>query len=155
MTRYPLLCGFQELVMGNGFLSSVSAYGRALGVQEDDRGFWIYGVNPGAIAESGTTLREAHAKLLRSFHAYLIDVAKEALDFAAFKREVERFFGESDEESHREWLEAVALVRAKKVEIEDLPKDSADKPVWIRVIEIAKPSAKQNALEDDKPKLAA
>lgn len=117
--QYPLLCGFRELAAGRGFIAAVSASGRALATQEADGQWWIYGVNPGAIAQSGATLQEAHANLRSTFSTYLADVAAEAQDFAAFRAEVERFFRATNESTAAEWTAAVVAVRAGR--IGDLP----------------------------------
>ena len=52
MPQYPLLFGYRDLVMGNGFMAGVTTEGRALLVDEDG-GAWMYGVNPGGVAAGG------------------------------------------------------------------------------------------------------
>ncbi|MHB1847202.1 MAG: hypothetical protein ACYCWW_20455 [Deltaproteobacteria bacterium] len=155
MTNYPLLCGFQETIMGKGYLASVLIAGRALAVEEDDGRWWIYGVNPGAIAEEGGTLREAHKNLLRRFRAYLMDVAAEVSDFQAFEKEVQRFFNESDAASIKEWDEAVVRVRTNHIQLDELPTEPAQSPRSIRVQEIMKPTPSENRLEEAAPAIAA
>lgn len=149
MKNYPLLCGFREMVAGDGFLASVAIDGRALGVQEDDGTWWIYGVNPGAIAETGATLAEAHAALLRAFKAYTLDVASESKDFAAFDREVRRFFEQGDQETRAEWEAAVVEVRAGRLDLDPLPKvDSRQSVFAVRVHQIATPTPAENQLAE-------
>ena len=154
--NYPLLAGFRENVLGRGFIASVAINGRALAVQEDERRWWIYGVNPGAIAASGSTLLEAHASLLRTFRSYLADVAQEANDFAEFKSEVERFFEQCDPDTLREWEEAHAAVRAGRVTFDQLPRVVilGKPPLEVQVIEI-RPSPERNAIEEAAPRMAA
>jgi hypothetical protein len=154
MKNYPLLCGFRELVAGKGFVASVAIDGRALAVEDDD-GWWLYGVNPGAIAESGKTLLEAHAALLRSFRGYVAEVAGEAADFSTFKQEVDRFYNQSDPETASEWEAALAKVRAGHLALNQLAKVETRKaPRGIRINQIARPTPKANELVDA-PKMAA
>ena len=106
MTRYPILFGFQDLIAGNGFVAGVTVNGRALLVDEED-GYWMYGVNPGGIAASGATASEAQAEFRVIYRSVLFDAAAEAVDFASFRSEVERFFSETNEPTKTEWDEAV------------------------------------------------
>ncbi len=154
--NYPLLAGFRENVFGRGFIASVAISGRALAVQEDERTWWIYGVNPGAIAASGSTLLEAHASLLRTFRSYLADVAQEAKNFEEFRLEVERFFEQCDADTLREWEEAHAAVRAGQVTFDQLPRVAitGKLPLKVLIAEI-RPSPDQNAIEEAAPRMAA
>lgn len=117
--QYPLLCGFRGLAAGKSFIATVAASGRALATCEDDGVWWMYGVNPGGIAQSGATLQEAHKNLGATFGTYLADVAAEAENFESFHAEVERFFKATNGPTEAEWSAAVAAVRAGK--INDLP----------------------------------
>lgn len=106
-------------------------------------------MKPGAIADGGAALLEAHAELLRRLHAYLIDVASEAATFEVFKAEVERFFGETDADTEREWNDAVQAVRAGKVHLADLDKVPLEKRKFrIRVTLIQELSPDENPAED-------
>src|SRR5712691_4836085 len=82
-TRYPLLYGLREVIIGNGFAAGVQANGRVIAEQEE-KGWWIYGVNPGAVAESGSTLRDAVDNFRARFKTVLFDYAAEAPNFEAF-----------------------------------------------------------------------
>jgi hypothetical protein len=119
-SHFPLLCGFRDLVEGKLFLAEVRATGRAIAVEESD-GWWINGVNPGAIAVGGKTLNEAVLLLRESFTKVLFDLVAEARDFDEFKGAVEKFFREVDQATLEEWESARAAVRAGKVQLAGLP----------------------------------
>lgn len=105
MTRYPILFGFRDLIAGNGFVAGVTVNGRALLVDEGD-GYWMYGVNPGGVAAGGATATEAQSEFRVAYRSVLFDIAAEAMDFATFRTEVERFFNETNEPTKAEWDEA-------------------------------------------------
>lgn len=111
MNTYPILYNFTERIPGDGFWASVRVFGRALAVQEDDQEWWAYGVNPGAIAGGGASIRAAFADLQYHFRQYLADVAASATTEDAFKRELERFHNECDPETLAEWDAAVQAIR--------------------------------------------
>jgi hypothetical protein len=154
MTRYPLLCGFQEFVPGNGFVASVAMQGRALATNEGDQ-WWIYGVNPGGIAESGHTLLEAHAQLRAAVRRYLSDVTRQVADFDSFKAEVERFFNETDAASVSEWDAAVADVRSGKANLDELAKVSANTRRSVKIEQLVLSSVKPAKTLDEGPAVAA
>ena len=47
MTKYPLLFTFRDKIEGRDFVAEVVAHGRVLAVEEQE-GWWLYGVQPGA-----------------------------------------------------------------------------------------------------------
>jgi hypothetical protein len=131
---YPLLFTYRDRVFGNGFVAEVVALnGRVLCV-EDDGECWFYGVNPGGMAASGATPDEAHAAFRVTFRNVLADFAAAAPTFDEFRREVERFFSESNEPTEREWTTAVGAVRAGQVTAEGIPHKPAESPRSITVL---------------------
>jgi len=126
MALHPLMFTFRDAISGNGFLAGVTLSGRALMVY-DDEGWWLNGVRPGGLAETGETPQETHLRFRNTYKAVLFDIAEEFGDFDGFKREVERFFYEPDDEEERRWTEAVQAARSGKVEPEppfaSLPKE--------------------------------
>lgn len=120
MTKYPMLFSFHDKVSGHGFLADVTAHGRALAVHEDDGSWWMYGIQPGAIAGGGNTLLEAYVDFRRTFTAVLFDSAAEAGTFWAFRDEVSRFFDETDPQSVSEWEAAVQDVRQGRITAKEL-----------------------------------
>lgn len=136
--HYPLLFSFRDAVSGQGFLAGVTTTGRALMVREEDGSWWIYGVRPGAIAEGGKTPEEAYLKFRNTYKAVLFDVAAEAPDYDAFRREVEAFFYQPDEQEEHRWEEAFRALRAGDVQAEGplsaLPRqDPQTRPAQISV----------------------
>lgn len=121
-----MLYSLRELVHGEGFVARVELDGRALATEEDAGEWWVYGVNPGAIAASGQTLQEAFAALQASFRAYLVDCAASEPSFETFKEEVELFLHETDSEALDDWDKALKAVRAGVATPQDLGKKSAD-----------------------------
>lgn len=111
IAKHPLIFTLRDTVSGDGFLAGITLCGRALMVEEDGK-WWMYGVRPGAIAESGDTPPESFAKFRNRYKEVLFDIAHDCKKFADFKREVERFFNEADEEEERRWNESLAAVRA-------------------------------------------
>jgi hypothetical protein len=132
MSRWPFLITFREKVYGNGFLAEVVAQGRALGVVEGEKDFWLYGVNPGALAAGGESGGDAHINFVRALRTVLYDFAG-AATFEAFKAETERFFREANTETEKEWFEAVADVRAGKAAPTDVPQKPAETPMSVTV----------------------
>jgi hypothetical protein len=109
--HHPLLFTFRDAVTGDGFLGGVTISGRALMEQDADGQWWVYGVRPGAIAETGGTPQDAFLRFRNRFKEILFDIAGENKTFDDFKKEIERFFYEPDEIEERRWEEALALVR--------------------------------------------
>lgn len=151
--QLPLRFGFAERIIGRGFLAGVVVRGRALAEQEDE-GWWIDGVNPGAIAEGGTTVRAAVADFRQRLKAVLIDYAEEAPDFDAFKGAVEAFFRGTDPDSEAEWAAAREAVRAGAVSLPELPKVTDSSPPSISVERLAL-APESNLLDDESSSIAA
>jgi len=150
--RYPLLYGFREVIIGKGFAAGVHFNGRVLAEQEPE-GWWIYGVNPGAIAESGATVWDAVRNFRVRLNTVLFDYAAEAPNFDSFKAQVSRFFQESDSETKEEWNEARKAVRAGKVEAPDLRKVTDECPP-VAMITLLKLAPNENVVEKG-PAIAA
>lgn len=154
-STYPILFGFAEVVSGQGFVARVAiSHGRVLARQED-QGWWLDGVNPGAIAEGGPSLNEAVVKFRMAFRSVLMDFAEVASDFRGFQRSVQKFFQETDEETVSEWDAARAVVRDGKADRLGLQIDRFDsRSMSIKVINIAE-APRENVVKEDAPALAA
>lgn len=151
MKTYPMLYSLHELVVGKGYVAQIELHGTALATEEGPGEWWAYGINPGAIAASGETIREAFAALQVSFRGYLLDCAGDAPDFEALKVELERFFHETGPNSHHEWDQAVQAVRNGATIPPNLDKQPlATSPRGIRVVEVGKsPSPSEGGVGDD------
>lgn len=110
MDRLPLLFNFQDLVAGKGFIAGVATRGRAL-LQEEDGQVWLYGVEPGGIAATGSDRQAALQDFRNGFRHVLIEMAAEAESFEGFRLLVQKFFREIDRSELSEWTEAHAAVR--------------------------------------------
>jgi hypothetical protein len=110
--HHPLIFTLNDKVSGDGFLAGITLTGRALMVKEDDGKWWIYGVRPGAIAESGNTPQESFAQFRTRYREVLFDMANDCKTFSAFKREVERFVKEVDAEEEERWNDALIAIRS-------------------------------------------
>lgn len=131
MATYPLLFTFRDILDVRGNLVEVVVHGRALAVEEPE-GWWMCGVTPGDLAESGTTSAGAQATFRKAFSEVLLDVAASAADFASFREEIHRWFAETNEPSQQDWLAAVEEVRAGRATAE-LEQKPADSPRWVEV----------------------
>lgn len=105
-----------EVVKGKKFVAGIKMYGTALVTKEKDT-WWIYGVNPGAIAVAGRTLDAAFNEFRRDFRRYLLEVIESPgvtpPSFRAFEKEIQRFFHECDNETKNEWVKAASRANNK------------------------------------------
>src|SRR5882724_1433787 len=143
MTLYPVMFTFKDVVSGNGFLAGITLCGRALMCREDDVKWWTYGVHPGGMAEVGEAALESFSNFRNSYKKILFDIAEEAANFEAFKREVERFYAECAEGEEERWDTAAKAFRSGEVQPEEpfskLPKRDPEKhPVEIEVVRLDK-----------------
>ena len=136
MVNYPLLFEYKDLVSGKGFLVGVAIAGRAL-IQQDEDGFWMYGVQPGGICADGDSQKEAAAEFRALYRAVLYDIAAQAPDFDSFQDEVRDFFADEDQVLAKAWNEAVAEVRQGSLASDWLQKQPAESPRSVEVIRIA------------------
>lgn len=147
MTHYPLLFGLSDVIAGNGFFASVSVNGRALLVDEGD-GYWMYGVNPGALAGGGTTPGEAQLEFRQTYTTVLFDIAAEADSFEEFKAQVVQFFFVVDDVTAAEWEAAVEEVRQGRVDADWLPKRKAESKTGVKVELLERAVPTVNALDE-------
>jgi hypothetical protein len=138
MSEYPVMFSVRDTVSGNGYLAGVTLTGRALICKEDGK-WWVYGVRPGAIAESGATPEEAFLRFRNTYKNVLFDFAGSEEKFEGFKEAVESFYRQPDAEEEERWLDAYKALRSGKVTAEPaffaaLPKEDPDKrPTQISV----------------------
>ncbi len=112
MANYPVMFMFQDAVSGNGFLAGVTLTGRALMRKEADGKWWVYGVRPGALAETGTTPEEAFLRFRKSYKNVLFDMAEGAPDYQLFRETVETFYFQPEEDEEKSWQEAFEAIRS-------------------------------------------
>jgi hypothetical protein len=134
LPSYPLLFNYRDTVFGNGYVAEVVVTnGRVLAAHEDEE-IWFYGVNPGGIAAPGESPDAAGAAFRSTFRNALSDFAATANTFEDFRREVERFFAETNAPTEIEWNSAVAAVREGKIDAKGLERKPAESPRSITVL---------------------
>lgn len=111
MQPVPLYFHFEQAVFGRGFVADIRFLGRAT-CRREFGSIWMYGVNPGALAEEGGTMQSAYANFRNALVGVFFDLAEEADGFDAFRTAARSFFEATDDESVREWVEAREAVRA-------------------------------------------
>lgn len=132
--QLPLLFSYRDTVFGHGYVAEVVAVnGRAL-LAEENGEWWFYGVNPGGIAAFGSSPDEAHAAFRARFRDVLSDFAAAVTTFDEFRRDVERFFIETNEPTAQDWQTAVEAVRAGRVSVEGIEQKPATSPRSISVM---------------------
>lgn len=140
LNEHPILITLRDVISGDGFLAGITLSGRALVRQENDGAWWMYGVRPSAIAESGTTIDEAFSRFRTRYKEVLFDMAQDSRDFDQFRSAVEQFFYEPDADSEDEhlWEEALKVIRVTKCNPPEpfahLPREAPEsKPAQITV----------------------
>ncbi len=156
---YPVLFALNEVVSGNGFLAAIHVRGRGSMVFEGNEDWWLYGVEPGGLAESGSTPKEAHLKFVADFKEVLFDIASDAATFEAFKKETERILSEVNEPEAVRWENAVKAIRAGEANLNDpfmtsLPKWKAEDACKVIVQRLDKGAARPTP-KDNKPNVLA
>ena len=92
--------------------------GRGSMVREED-GWWLYGAEPGVLAEDGENPHEAHLKFAASFKVLLFDIAANAPTFERFQEEVVQMFSQVNEPEAVRWNEALNAARSGRLPLED------------------------------------
>jgi hypothetical protein len=113
---HPLMFTFRDIISGSGYLGGITLSGRLLMMQENDGKWWLYGVRPGAIAESGDRPEETFRRFRNRYRETLFDIAEESKNFEEFKAEVERFYYEPDCLEETRWEDAFRAARAQGLE---------------------------------------
>lgn len=148
MTNHPVMFTLRDAVSGNGFLAGITLSGRALMVREDDGKWWMYGVRPGAIAESGSTPEEAFLRFRNAYKNLLFDCAETSHTYELFRHNVEQFYQQPDKEEESSWEQAFRDLRSGKATPDDpffaqLPKEDPEKrPTQITVERLDRESSR-------------
>jgi hypothetical protein len=143
----------RDTVSGNGFLAGVTLTGRAIITREDDGKWWVYGVRPAPIAESGATPEEAFLRFRNSYKNVLFDFADDA-KYESFRENVENFYHQPDQEEENRWLAAYAALRSGAVKPEPpffstLPKEDPEtRPTQIAVERMDKENTRYTATDN-------
>lgn len=144
LNTYPFFFTFLDKVEGNGYLADVAVHGRVLATEEDGV-WWMYGVNPGGVAACGKSRAEAYTEFRKAVMSVLFDIAtRSSKDFFAFRKEARRFFDEVNCPTLAEWEAAREQVRAGKVTIEGMRRETQESPRRIEIKQKKKFAAKDN-----------
>lgn len=151
--HYPLIFRYKDCIAGNGFLASVVVSGRALMTKEDGK-WWMYGVRPSAIAETGQTPQETALRFRERYRRLLYDFVGKADGISDFTEEVQVFFNEKEPAIEKQWSESFKLIREGRVKPEapfsKLPKERPEENEPTVSIEEIEPSSLSP--EDNIPK---
>ena len=158
MQRLPLYFDLRVVVEGGGFLARVELRGRVT-CEEEFGSVWMYGVNPGGLAENGEDLESAYANFSRALTEIVGDFAERAADFGAFREDVEEFLMGTTEEIVDEWAAARRRIRDGDSPDLRLPRETADLEPVLHIQDstlggIPRPAATEDA-GDSRPLLAA
>lgn len=148
MTKYPLLFTFFSKIEGRGYLADVAVHGRLL-AEEEDGGWWAFGVNPGGVAAAGKTRTDAYIEFRKSLMQVLFDLAAQAKDFYAFRKAAMKFFGEVNKPTADEWLAAREEVRAKNITVDGLRRETSEAPRRIEIRQKKTFAAKGNITDPE------
>lgn len=147
MDEYPLLFTYREMVTGDGFMAGVILDGRALLLDEKKDGWWAYGVEPGALSETGDSPHEALFYFRQAYASVLVELARDAQgSFERFQALAENFFAQKDPEDEKRWLAAREVLSSGKGEpiesLSGLPREKAESPRRILVVRLDEAKAK-------------
>jgi hypothetical protein len=162
MDTFPVIFSYGVPIIGEGYVATVQTHGRLL-LQEEEDGWWAYGVKPGSIAGGGQTKFEAWNAFRNFYHAVLVDLATEAADFEGFREKVEAFFEESREARLGEWEAATHRVADLGQDLDLKVQKAAKARCEVLVTEIvldrqatvSRPTSAQNPSAEDIKAVAA
>lgn len=127
--EHPIMITLQDTVSGNGFLAKITLAGRTLMRKEEDGKWWMYGVHPAAIAESGCTIDEAFLRFRQAYKEVLFDFAHDSQNFDEFRSEVEQFFNQGDGDADL-WESVLRTIRSENIAPQEpfakLPRESPE-----------------------------
>ena len=163
--HYPLLFNFREAVSGNGFLAGVTVSGGRAVMLSEDGEWWMYGVRPAGLAETGETPQETFLRFMARLKAVLFDIASETSTFEEFRAEVERFLNEGNDEEEKRWNTAQLQLKSGTVTPEapflsSLPKEAPEtRPTSMGILRLDGTASEQRFSSNDNvdttPRLAA
>jgi hypothetical protein len=112
MPDYPVMFTVRDTVSGSGYLAGVTLSGRAVMCCEDDGKWWMYGVRPGAIAETGNTPEEVFLRFRNTYKNLLFDLAEQSSTYETFREAVEGFYYQPDDAEEERWQTAFKAIRS-------------------------------------------
>lgn len=140
MQKLPLYLDLLGVVEGDGFIAVLRMRGRVTGMPEFGS-YWIYGVNPGGLAQNGDDLASARANFRRAVMEVLFDLADRASDFAGFRDAVRSFLAGTDDDITEEWVEARRRIRAGPIPEAGLRAETAELDTGLEIRNILDPTS--------------
>ena len=147
MQRLPLYFDLRVVVDGDGFLASVGMRGR-ITCEEEFGSTWMYGVNPGGLAENGEDLESAYANFRRALTEIIGDSARQAADFGAFRADIEEFLSGTTEDIVAEWVDARRRIRAGSIPDLSLPQETADLEPVLHMQDLTRQGARRHTVTE-------
>lgn len=125
MQRLPLYFDLRVVVAGDSWVASVGIRGR-ITCEEEFGSTWMYGVNPGGLAENGEDLESAGVNFRRALTEIIGDSARQAADFGEFRADIGEFLLGTTEDLVDEWVAARQRIRTGSAPDLNLPQQTAD-----------------------------
>lgn len=113
--KLPLFFNYSDLVVGRTFVAGVRMIARVL-AEHDGEKWWLNGVHPGAITESGADVSTAALNFRNALRTIVFEFAAEADTYDSFRATVAKFFDDTDSSMKKDWDDARAAVRAGLVD---------------------------------------
>jgi hypothetical protein len=112
-------------------------------VDEKEDGWWAYGVEPGALSETGDTPHEALFYYRQAYATVMADFARDAAgSFDRFQGMAQAFFAQKDEEDEGRWLAARRALGSDEAQpceaLRGLPREKAESPRKMLVVRLDK-----------------
>ena len=115
LQTFPLFYTFQDTVIGRGFIAEVYIKGRATAILEQEEGkpieYSFNGVEPGGLAQSGSTLNDSYYAFKHSLKQILVELSYRSKNFDHFQELVTKFVRQVNVPEERDWKEAREAVR--------------------------------------------
>ncbi|MEW6431087.1 MAG: hypothetical protein AB1730_06225 [Myxococcota bacterium] len=132
--KLPLYFTYADVIPGRRFAAGVRMVARVI-AEHDGEKYWLNGVNPGAVTESGLDINSAALNLRNALRTILFGFGAEATDFEDFRAQVIRFFDETDPLTVAEWNATREAVRSGQVDQPGMARVTDD-PAQVHVDEI-------------------
>ena len=155
MSSYPFYFKFKRDIPGRGYCVRVEVVGKVLACKEDDL-WWLYGVQPGGIAEYGPEPGEGLNNFSNTFKEVLEDIAGEAKNTEEFEKKARFFFKDVCRETAEEWERSREAIKARREKCADeFAGIKLEKTELACTINFEILSARKTEKKKDKPKTKA
>lgn len=125
MQKLPIYFDFKVRISGRPFGADVRIRGRVTCVEEFGA-VWMYGVNPGSLAERGHDVQSAYEAFRQGVAEVLCDLAESAPDFESFREAATAFVATTNRASVTEWETARQAIRRGAAAQVDLRRETGE-----------------------------